>query len=397
MCSRYREGEAHLNRLVSMEDLSDHALRAIFDLAEAFSRRLGRPPAENRALANEFLSRLGVADPCEPDRILATLFFEPSTRTRLSFESAMHRLGGRVLGFADARTSSTMKGETLADTIRMVNGYADAIVMRHPSEGSALLASWFAQVPLINAGDGGREHPTQCLLDLFTLRRELGRIEGLKVGLCGDLRNGRTVHSLAQGLARFGAEPICIAPEILRMPEAIMAFVERATGRRPREVERPEEVLPELDALYVTRVQGERFDDPAAYEAVKGIYVVDPALMEGASASCIVLHPLPRVDEISPSFDRDPRAAYFRQGHNGVPVRMALIALMLSHPQFSVGGPPRPAAPGEALPAGVVCENTRCVSRSERHVAPWLERDARGALLCGYCHRKQQQGELPLA
>jgi aspartate carbamoyltransferase catalytic subunit len=385
-----------MGSLVSIQDLTDDDLLRVFDLAGRLSDAGGNDPSDNIAIANAYLAGLSASgSPFRADRIMATLFFEPSTRTRLSFEAAMHRLGGRVLGFSDARTSSVIKGETLADTIRIVNGYADVIVIRHPQEGSALVASRFSSVPIINAGDGGREHPTQCLLDLYTIRSELGRIEGLKIGLCGDLRYGRTVHSLAQGLARLGALPICIAPQSLRMPEPILDFVESTIGVRPREVERPEEVLPELDALYVTRIQQERFDDPADYEALRGVYVVGPELMSLASDRCIVLHPLPRVDEISPEFDRDPRAAYFRQGHNGVPVRMALVCLLFAG--LTCGGPGASEMRPEADAAGTrTCDNPRCVTRTERYLAQRFEPSPGGGSRCDYCGARPAQQELLL-
>jgi len=384
-----------MRSLVSVQDLTNDDLLRVFELAARLADEGGVEPRRNLAIAQESLAAIGIsADALALDRVMATLFFEPSTRTRLSFEAAMHRLGGRVLGFSDSRTSSVSKGETLADTIRIVNGYSDIIVIRHPLEGAAHVASCFSDAPVINAGDGGREHPTQCLLDLFTLRRELGHIAGLKVGLCGDLKYGRTVHSLAQGLARLGAEPICIAPATLRMPAHILDFVQETTGTRPPEVERPEEVLPDLNALYVTRIQQERFEDPAEYEALRGIYVVDPELMRRASKDCIVMHPLPRVDEISPAFDSDPRAAYFRQGHNGVPVRMALVCLM-----FAAVEPAgiAPGIPGAAADPGRECDNPRCITRAERYLPQRFDPLPYGGIRCAYCEARPAQQELRLS
>jgi len=385
-----------MKNLVSMQDLPNEALIEIFDLAEILCDQGGEPDG-NLDLANGFFEHRRPGRRIRRDIVMATLFFEPSTRTRLSFESAMHRLGGSVIGFSDARTSSVVKGETLADTIRIVNGYADLIVMRHPAEGSAQVAAWFSRIPIINAGDGGREHPTQCLLDLFTLRRELGHIRGLKVGLLGDLKHGRTVHSLAQGLARLGAEPICISPKTLRMPEHIMRFVEDVAGRRPVEVERPEEVLGELNALYATRIQQERFDDSAEYEALRGVYVVDADLMQRAPEDCVILHPLPRVDEISPEIDGDPRSAYFRQAHYGVPVRMALVALLQAAAQVDSKEPgmpceERPSAADDTRP----CDNPRCILRTERYLHQRFERARDGSTRCSYCETQPEQAELEL-
>jgi len=332
-----------------------------------------------------------------PGQIMASMFYEPSTRTRLSFEAAMHRLGGKVIGFSDVRTTSVAKGETLADTVRIVNGYADVLVIRNPWEGSALVAALHSQAPVINAGDGGREHPTQCLVDLFTLRREKGRIEGLRVGLLGDLKFGRTVHSLAQGLARFGAEVVCISPEPLRMPRRVLDFVEQLTGRRPAEVAQPEEVLDQLDALYVTRIQRERFDDPAEYEALKGCYVVTSAMMRNARADTIVLHPLPRVDEIAPEFDSDPRAAYFRQAHYGVPTRMALLGIMLARAEAEEKWEPDwPEDARCVVSQKRLCDNPRCVTAFEPHLEFRLERLDDGQLRCVYCDALVEQRELKL-
>lgn len=386
-----------MKNLVSIRDLSNQDLLRIFELADAFWRHRNADPDQNVELATQFISEHGLGRPFTRDRVLATLFFEPSTRTRLSFESAMHRLGGRVIGFSDARTSSVSKGETVADTIRMVSGYADIIAMRHPAEGSAFVGSCFATRPIINAGDGGREHPTQCLLDLFTLQRELGRIEGLKVGLLGDLRFGRTVHSLAQGLSRLGAEIICIAPESMRMPDRFVQFVEEATGRPPLEVVRPEEVIGELDALYVTRIQAERFEDPDEYEAMKGMYVVDRHLMDQARDSCIIMHPLPRVDEVSTELDGDPRSAYIRQSHYGVPVRMALMVLLLASAEDDAAETGIPADPNPELAAAArPCDNPRCILRVERSLPPRFYRSRDSSIRCAYCEAVPQQRRLEL-
>ncbi len=259
--------------------------------------------------------------------IMASLFFEPSTRTRLSFESAMKRLGGLVIGFAQPGTTSIKKGESLADTIRTAESYCDVIVMRHPHEGSARMAAEFADVPVINGGDGAGHHPTQCLLDLFTIKKEKGHIEGNKVALLGDLKYGRTVHSLAYALAIFGVEMVFIAPPELQMPKEVIEEC-REMGVK-LEIKNDIEDLSDVDVLYVTRIQKERFPDPEEYNKVAGSYRIDAKTLEKAKDDMIIMHPLPRVDEISPEVDKTRHAAYFRQTFNGVPVRMALLALVL--------------------------------------------------------------------
>jgi aspartate carbamoyltransferase catalytic subunit len=260
-------------------------------------------------------------------KIMATLFFEPSTRTRLSFESAMQRLGGRVLGFADPGGTSAKKGETLADTIRMAAAYSDLIVLRHPQEGAARLASKFSDVPVINAGDGAGQHPTQTLLDLQTIRRESGKIDGKKVALVGDLKYGRTVHSLAYALAMFDTELTFVAPPTLQMPEEMIETVSQM-GPKPKLVNSVEEVITDADVIYVTRIQKERFPDPAEYKKVAEVYKITPDLLEDAKKKMIVMHPLPRVKEISPEVDETDYAAYFKQAFYGVPTRMALVSLV---------------------------------------------------------------------
>ncbi len=263
-------------------------------------------------------------------RIMATLFYEPSTRTRLSFESAMLRLGGSVLGTEAAHVfSSAMKGETLEDTIRMVCAYADVIVLRHDREGAAAQAAAVATVPVINAGDGPGEHPTQSLLDLFTIERELGRIEGLHVAICGDLRFGRTARSLARLLALYeGVQLSFVAPDVVQVGGDIRAFLDE--HRVPyRLYERLVDVIGSADVVYQTRVQKERFTDPAEFERARGAIRIDAATMALLPARSVLMHPLPRVDEIDPEVDSDPRAAYFRQAANGVALRMALLEVLL--------------------------------------------------------------------
>ena len=262
-------------------------------------------------------------------RLLATLFFEPSTRTRLSFEAAMLRLGGSCLGFAEPGSSSAVKGESLADTIRMAASYADAIVMRNPKEGAALLASRYSAVPVINAGDGGHHHPTQTLTDLLTIRRLLGKIENLTVGFCGDLKFGRTVHSLAKALARYKKiKMIFISPSELVLPEYIKSILQKQNVEFT-EAENLEKAIPELDVLYMTRVQRERFFNEDDYIRLKDIYVLNAQRMSAGKESLIVLHPLPRVNEISVEVDTDPRASYFAQAKYGMYVRMALLSSIL--------------------------------------------------------------------
>jgi aspartate carbamoyltransferase catalytic subunit len=263
-------------------------------------------------------------------KILATLFFEPSTRTRLSFEAAMLRLGGSVLGFAEPGSSSTAKGESLADTVRTVSCYADIIAMRNPKEGSALLASQYATVPVINAGDGGHHHPTQTLTDLFTIKRLLGGLNGLTVGLCGDLKFGRTVHSLAGALSRYaGIKMIFISPQELRIPAFITSSVLANAGVSYRETEKLEDVIGTLDVLYMTRVQRERFFNEEDYIRLKDRYILTEEKMLLARKEMIVLHPLPRVNEIAVEVDRDERAVYFKQARYGMFIRMALISSIL--------------------------------------------------------------------
>lgn len=260
-------------------------------------------------------------------KILSTIFFEPSTRTRLSFEAAMSRLGGSVVGFSDPEITSLKKGETLADTIRMVESYSDVIVLRHPMEGAAKLAANFTEKPVINAGDGAGQHPTQTLLDLFTIWSEKKEIEGKNVVLLGDLKYGRTVHSLAYALAMFGANLTFVAPEVLQMPKEVVEHVERQGGSY-MSTNALEDAIESADVLYVTRIQKERFPDPAEYEKVAGMYRVDNEILTNASKDMIVMHPLPRVTEISPEVDTTEHAVYFKQAFNGVPVRMALLALI---------------------------------------------------------------------
>ncbi len=275
------------------------------------------------------VERIGTFDLLK-GKILANLFYEPSTRTSSSFTAAMERLGGSVIPINEVKYSSVSKGESLPDTIRTLECYADVIVLRHPETGSAAIAAKAARKPVINAGDGVGEHPTQALLDTFTIFEELsaGSVDGMTVTMLGDLKYGRTVHSLARLLSLYKVKINYVSPEILRMPRELMDEV-GAKGIQQAEFSSLTDVLPETDVLYVTRVQKERFEDPADYEKVKGAYVIDPEIMKAAKQNMIVMHPLPRVGEISVDFDDDPRAAYFRQMEYGLYVRMALLAMVL--------------------------------------------------------------------
>ncbi len=261
---------------------------------------------------------------------LATLFFEPSTRTRLSFEAAMYELGGNVLGFSEAASSSSAKGESVSDTVKVVGYYADIIAMRHPKEGAPLVASMSAGIPVINAGDGGHNHPTQTLTDLLTINREKGRFNNLTIGFCGDLKFGRTVHSLIGALSRYeNVKIVLVSPKELTVPEYIKEEVLRAKNIEFVETTSLEEVMPELDILYMTRVQRERFFNEQDYIRLKDSYILTPEKLELAKPDMCVLHPLPRVNEIAVSVDNDPRAKYFEQAKNGKYIRMALILKLL--------------------------------------------------------------------
>ncbi len=316
---------------------------------------------------------------------LATLFYEPSTRTRLSFNAAMIELGGSVLGFSDAASSSATKGETIADTTRVLECFCDIIAMRHFKEGAPLVASQYGRIPIINAGDGSHSHPTQTLTDLLTIKRELGRFDSLTVGFCGDLKYGRTVHSLIKALARFSnIKVLLIAPDELKLPTYIYKEVEGSTIEFTQ-VSTLEEAMPQVDVLYMTRVQGERFADKAEYERLKDSFILSPEKMEGAKEKMVVLHPLPRVNEITRAVDQDPRAAYFRQVENGKFVRMALIYTLL---KWNEGLKPI-ASPhyGEGVEINIhTCTNPNCVSASE-DVDQLSRTAADGQRHCLYCDK----------
>lgn len=269
------------------------------------------------------------AHKCEGKK-LATLFFEPSTRTRLSFEAAMYELGGHVLGFSDSGSSSSSKGESVSDTVKIVSIYADIIAMRHFKEGAPMVAHLACDVPVINAGDGGHNHPTQTLTDLLTIKRKKGKFEGLTVGLCGDLKFGRTVHSLISALSRYeNVRIVAISPEELKLPSYVKSDVIEKNGMEYIETTDLEAVMPELDILYMTRVQRERFFNEADYIRLKDSYIINPQKLNNAKPDLCILHPLPRVNEISVAVDNDPRACYFEQAKNGKFIRMALILKLL--------------------------------------------------------------------
>lgn len=316
---------------------------------------------------------------CCKGKKLATLFFEPSTRTRLSFEAAMIELGGNVIGFSDAKNTSASKGETVADTSRVVSCYADIIAMRHYLEGAPMVASLNASVPVINAGDGGHAHPTQTLADLLTIHRKKGRFDNLTVGFCGDLKYGRPVHSLIHALSRYeGIKLVLISPKELALPDYIKREVIEKHQMPCIETDSLENALPELDILYMTRIQGERFDDVNEYERLKNSYVLNAEKMQNAKSDMAVLHPLPRVDEISVDVDSDPRACYFEQVFNGKNMRKALILKLLTEAQKCSG------FGGKTFVESRHCGNPRCVSNAERGLGSKAIKTDDG-YRCAYC------------
>ena len=315
---------------------------------------------------------------------LATLFYEPSTRTRLSFEAAMLELGGSVLGFSSANSSSASKGESMADTAKIISCYADIMAIRHPKDGAPFVASRNASVPVINAGDGMHNHPTQTLADLLTISREMGRLNNLTIGLCGDLKYGRTVHSLIEAMCRYqNIRFVLISPEELRLPGYVKYNVLEKSGFPYEEVTSLEDAMPKLDVLYMTRIQRERFSDPAVYERLKDSYILDPEKMNLAKEQMCVLHPLPRVNETAVAVDDDPRAAYFRQALNGKYMRMALILMLLKEAQEN---PAREPIRGE-LRYDLTCRNPRCISATEQELPQIFRLTDRAAGIhrCIYC------------
>lgn len=313
---------------------------------------------------------------------LATLFFEPSTRTRLSFESAMYSLGGNVLSVTDGATSSVAKGESVADTIKTVSCLADIVAMRHPKEGAALVASESASIPIINAGDGGHCHPTQTLADLLTINIEKGRFDNLTVGMCGDLKYGRTVHSLINALSRYeNVKFVLISPEELKLPDYVKEGVIKENNLEYIETTSLEEALPSLDILYMTRIQRERFDSLETYERLKDSFILDARKMEFAKEDCAVLHPLPRVNEISTDVDNDPRACYFKQVANGKLMRMALILKLLFGNENQET---------KDYVTDFKCNNPRCITSVERGIKhKFIKNAVDGTYRCAYCETKQ--------
>ena len=325
--------------LIDPMDLSTDEIEELFVLAD-----------DIKARPNLYINA------CE-GKLMGTLFYEPSTRTRLSFASAMNRLGGRVVGFSDPSSSSVTKGESVADTARMLSAYADIIVMRHPVEGAPKVASLYSDIPVINAGDGGHNHPTQTLTDLYTIHTVFGRTNNLKIGVCGDLRFGRTVHSLIMAMSRYeNIEFYLISPQELCIPHYLRQFMEENKVSF-KEVTTIEEVIGEVDILYMTRIQRERFYDASDYERLKDSYVLDGEKMKLAKEDMIVMHPLPRVKEISREVDYDPRAKYFKQARYGMFIRMALILKLLE-----VGYQPNNT---RLTPTKYHCKNTRCITAVE--------------------------------
>ncbi len=373
--------------LVSINDLSNEEIKAVLDLAEEMNSALERG------------ERLHLCEGKE----LYTLFYEPSTRTRSSFETAMHRLGGTTVSHAEAQTtSSTAKGETIADTVRVLEKYADIIVMRHPLDGSVRLAAEYASIPVLSGGDGAHEHPTQTLLDLYTIRKEKGSIRGKNVALCGDLRHARTVHSLAYALARLGAELTCIAPPGFELPNYVREILQ-AYGCRPREYSSLEEAVTEgslvvyreeaitrrrwparseqegfmnmllqnIDVLYFTRLQRERLANREKPYSVQESYRINKTLLKMTREDVLIMHPLPRTNELAYEVDQDRRAAYFRQAGYGVPVRMALIALFLGSVKVEIEEENRPFRPQLLKDiSGLKCPNERCVVNREAYAQP---------------------------
>ena len=325
------------------------------------------------------------SDACKGKK-LATLFFEPSTRTRLSFEAAMLELGGNVIGFSEASSSSAAKGESIADTAKMISCYADIMAMRHPKEGAPYVAAQNAWIPVINAGDGGHCHPTQTLADLLTIYRELGRLDNLTVGCCGDLKYGRTVHSLLSAMGRYNnIKVVLISPEELKLPNYVKYEVLEKNGMEYVETASLEDAISQLDVLYMTRIQRERFDSQDDYERLKDSYILTEDKMRFAKETMRVLHPLPRVNEISVKVDKDPRAAYFRQALNGKYMRMALILKLLQEKDNEN------AESANVVVNTIHCDNPRCITSTEQeldHVFKCVSPD-NGIYRCIYCEAKK--------
>lgn len=356
-----------------INDSTDLTVEQIYDLIDCAGDIAANPKKYANALAG---------------KKLATLFFEPSTRTRLSFEAAMYELGGNVIGFSSAAASSTSKGESLGDTIRTVGCYADIIAMRHPMEGAAFVACMKSPVPIINAGDGGHCHPTQTLTDLLTIHKEKGRLDHLKIGICGDLKFGRTVHSLINAMSRYeGNEFVMISPEELSIPHYIQYEILEPRGSKWTEARNIEDVIGDLDILYMTRIQRERFNSEEEYNRLKDCFVLNADKMTAAKSDMIVMHPLPRVTEISTDVDGDPRACYFKQVLNGKHIRMALMLRLL---QDAYDGDWVEKATADTVKNVLKCTNPRCISSTERELPHLfsLRNPEKKVYRCVYCENK---------
>ena len=351
----------------SLIDITDLSATELDELIATANDIIANPDAYKRA--------------CEGKK-LATLFFEPSTRTRLSFEAAMYELGGHVIGFSEANSSSAAKGESVADTAKVISCYADIIAMRHPQEGAPLVAALNATVPVINAGDGGHCHPTQTLADLLTIHREKGRLGNITVGMCGDLRFGRTVHSLIAALARYeGVKIVLISPEELRLPDYVKVDILQKNRIPYEEIASLDEAMGSLDVLYMTRIQRERFYDPGEYERLKDSYILTPEKLVSAKSDMSILHPLPRVNEISVKVDDDPRACYIKQVANGKYMRMALILKLLK----DIDKPDTPRFEG-TVETTAKCRNPRCITSTEQELEQKFRSvEGKSVVRCAYC------------
>lgn len=354
-----------MRHLVTLDDLSNFEIEQIFRLAEGMQ-------SQHETWAGICRSKL-----------LATLFYEPSTRTRLSFESAMERLNGGTLGFADPSSTSMTKGETLADTARMVTNYADIIVIRHSWAGSARVMARYSNIPVVNGGDGSHTHPTQALTDLYTIIRRKSQVQDLTVGICGDLRYGRAAHSFALAAARFGAKLVHIAPHGLQMPPWMLTRLTENHEQTPLEVENVTQVIETLDVIYVNRLQEERLPPNVDAKTVRGSYLLNAVVMKNAKPDAMIMHPLPRVNELAYELDDDPRAAYFEQSANAVPVRMALIASLMGLEQLILTQPPT----RNISESAEQCENSNCVTNHETYLKSECEtfNGDTEVVACAYC------------
>lgn len=350
-----------MRHFVSTDDFSNFEIQQLFRLADQMKSQL--------ATWSGFCA----------GKVLATLFFEPSTRTRLSFESAMARLDGQTLGFTNPSVSSVAKGETLADTARMVSNYADLIVVRHHLAGSARVMADYASVPVINGGDGAHSHPTQALIDLYTIQNRKGNVADLTIGICGDLRYSRSAHSLSKVIARFGGRQIHVAPDGFQMPEWILRQIQEQYDEQPTHVQHLPEIINQLDVIYVNRLQEERLPPEVELTKARASYQLNTEIMKSAKASSIIMHPLPRVNELALELDADPRAAYFEQSSNGVPLRMALIASLQGLEHLVLTDPPL-ITRGKTQ-SNVVCQNDNCITSAEAYILTEIQ--LRGT--CNYC------------